>query len=158
VSLLDTDHIWGVGGNAGWVWKSFLRGHNPIFMDPWDGSVLGKSNDPQWEPIRRAMGDARLYAARVNLARLAPAIGIASSAYCLADPGREYLAYLPEGGTVKVDLSPVQGEVAVEWFDAGARKTVEAGGAAGGAPREFKAPFNGPAVLYLKARPAGRKG
>jgi hypothetical protein len=39
VSLLDTDHIWGVGGHAAWVWKSFLRGHNPIFMDPYDGSV-----------------------------------------------------------------------------------------------------------------------
>lgn len=41
VSLLDTDHIWGVGGSAAWVWISFLRGHNPIFMDPYDGSVLG---------------------------------------------------------------------------------------------------------------------
>ena len=56
VSLLDTDHIWGVGGNAAWVWKSFLRGHNPIFMDPYDGSVLGKPGDPQWEPVRQAMG------------------------------------------------------------------------------------------------------
>ncbi len=37
VSLLDTDHVWGVGGNQAWVWKSFLRGHNPLFMDPYDG-------------------------------------------------------------------------------------------------------------------------
>lgn len=45
VSLLDTDHIWGVGGNATWVWKSFVRGHNPLFMDPYDGAVLGKPGD-----------------------------------------------------------------------------------------------------------------
>src|SRR5690606_2120340 len=31
VSLLDTDHVWGVGGSADWVWKSFLRGHNVLF-------------------------------------------------------------------------------------------------------------------------------
>ena len=34
VILLDTDHLWGVGGNADWVWKSFTRGYQPIFMDP----------------------------------------------------------------------------------------------------------------------------
>lgn len=36
VILVDTDHLWGVGGSPAWVWKSFLRGHNPIFMDPYD--------------------------------------------------------------------------------------------------------------------------
>ncbi|MHC4400345.1 MAG: DUF6298 domain-containing protein [Planctomycetota bacterium] len=42
VILSDTDHLWGIGGNQAWVWKSFLRGMNPIFMDPYDGLVLGK--------------------------------------------------------------------------------------------------------------------
>ena len=32
--LTDKDHLWGVGGDAGWVWKSFLRGMNPIYMNP----------------------------------------------------------------------------------------------------------------------------
>ena len=40
VSLLDTDHVFGVGGDQKWVWKAFLRGHNVLFMDPYD--------DPQW--------------------------------------------------------------------------------------------------------------
>lgn len=46
VSLLDTDHLWGHGGTASWVWKSFTRGHNPILMDPWDpipGRVRGEN-------------------------------------------------------------------------------------------------------------------
>jgi hypothetical protein len=42
VILTDTDHLWGIGGNVGWVWKSFLRGLNPIFMDPYDGRVLSE--------------------------------------------------------------------------------------------------------------------
>ena len=33
VILIDTDHLWGGGGDIAWVWKSFARGHNPIFMD-----------------------------------------------------------------------------------------------------------------------------
>ena len=33
VSILDTDHTWGIdpaGDDSPWVWKSLLRGHNPI--------------------------------------------------------------------------------------------------------------------------------
>ncbi|MGQ9463191.1 MAG: hypothetical protein ACUVTP_09220 [Candidatus Fervidibacter sp.] len=33
VSILDTDHLWGEGGDEKWVWKSFARSHNPIYMD-----------------------------------------------------------------------------------------------------------------------------
>src|SRR3954451_9951753 len=33
VVITDTDHIWGGGGDATWVWKSFTRGLNTIFMD-----------------------------------------------------------------------------------------------------------------------------
>ena len=67
VSLLDTDHVWGIGGNRAWVWKSLVRGHNPLFMDPYDGTILGKPYDPQWEPVRRNLGYALRYARRVNL-------------------------------------------------------------------------------------------
>ena len=35
VIVNDTDHLWGHGGNPHWVWKSFRRGHNTLFMDPW---------------------------------------------------------------------------------------------------------------------------
>ena len=72
VMLPDTDHLWGHGGNPGWVWKCFARGHNPIFMDPWQGLYLGATEEiapwsftggiskdrrdyPDWEPTRRAL-------------------------------------------------------------------------------------------------------
>jgi hypothetical protein len=149
VSLLDTDHIWGVGGNAAWVWKSFLRGHNPLFMDPYDGSVLGKPGDPRWEPVRQALGQTRRYADQLNLAAMTPQNDLASTTYCLADPGKEYLVYLPAGGAVTVDLSAAKGELAVEWFDPVKEKKVAASAVRGGARREFKAPFPGAAVLHL---------
>ena len=150
VSVIDTDHIWGVGGNVDWVWKSFVRGHNPIFMDPYDGLVLGQPADPRWEPIRVAMGHTRRLADRLNLAAMAPADAIASSGYCLAAPGREYVVYVPGGGTVSVDLSAAKGSVSVEWFEPATGRTTAARDTAGGGRQEFEAPFSGSAVLYLK--------
>jgi len=148
VSLLDTDHIWGIGGNHAWVWKSLLRGHNPLFMDPYDG-LLGKSSDPQWEPLRRAMGHARRCAERMDLAAMTPHNDLASTQYCLANPGQEYLVYLPDGGEVTVDLSAATGELAVEWMHP-VEGTVTPGNAVtGGAKRDFRAPFGGDAVLRV---------
>jgi hypothetical protein len=36
VIIVDTDHLWGVGGDRTWVWKTFARGLNPIYMDPFE--------------------------------------------------------------------------------------------------------------------------
>jgi hypothetical protein len=149
VSIIDTDHIWGVGGNGAWVWKSFCRGHNPIFMDPYDGAILGKPGDKQWEPIYRALGDTRRFAARMNLAQMSPHDELASTKYCLAAPGAEYLVYVPDGRSVSVNLSAAKQDLVVEWFDPVQQRTIVANPTPGGDKREFKAPFKGPAVLYL---------
>jgi hypothetical protein len=152
VSLLDTDHIWGVGGNPAWVWKSFCRGHNPLFMDPYDGAVLGKVGDKQWELIYRALGQTRRFAERINLTQMTPQNELSSTNYCLAAPGAEYLVYIPKGGSATVDLSASMGDLEVEWFDATREKTSSSNPIRGGAKRTFQAPFDGPAVIYLKAK------
>ncbi len=151
VSLLDTDHIWGVGGNHGWVWRSFLRGHNPIFMDPYDGSVLGNRFDPKFELLRRNLGYTLRYARRVNLAAMTPRSELASTGFCLADPGKEYLVYLPDGGGATVDLGSASGPIAVEWFNPRSGDTVADERTGGGEKRTFKTPFDGDAVLYLRS-------
>jgi hypothetical protein len=159
VSLLDTDHVFGVGGDQRWVWKAFLRGHNVLFMDPYD--------DPAWTPIlagqgvgvrdaeacRRAMGHARRYAERIDLAASRPAGDLASTGYCLAVPGREYLVYLPDGGDATVDLSAAKGRLSVEWTHPITGKTIRGDAIEGGGKRSVKAPFAGDAVLYVQAVP-----
>jgi Putative collagen-binding domain of a collagenase len=149
VSLLDTDHVWGVGGNGAWVWKSLVRGHNPLFMDPYDGAVLGKRFDPQWEPIRRNLGHARRLANRLDLAAMSPQDDLASTGFCLADPGNAYVVYVPSGGKVKVSLGSVSHRFAVEWIQPSTGKAVAADAVPGGADHAFAAPFNGEAVLHL---------
>ncbi len=155
VIITDTDHLWGIGGSPQWVWKSFTRGLNPIFMDPWEPDPL--RND-QWDEairgldctgIRRAMGQTRDFAQRMDLAAMLPLGELASTGYCLAEPGWEYLAYLPEGGSVTVDLSAATGEMVVEWFDPTQCGPSSRGKVKGGAREAFAAPFQGQAVLHL---------
>jgi hypothetical protein len=152
VSLLDTDHIWGVGGNAAWAWKSFLRGHNPLFMDPYDGSILGRPNDASWEPIRQALGHTRRFAERVNLSSMQPHDELASTRFCLASPGKEYLVYQPKAGEeFSVELKT--GTYHFEWFDPVRGLAVTNGAVESpGGGRQFKAPLESEAVLYLRAR------
>jgi hypothetical protein len=149
VSLLDTDHIWGVGGNPAWVWKSFLRGHNPLFMDPYDGSVLGKPGDQQWEPIRRAMGHARRLAAQIDLSAVRPRDELVSTRYCLANPGLDYIVFVPQGREVTLDLSAADGVLQVEWLHATEAAAAPRSTIAGGSKRVFKSPVGADAVLHV---------
>jgi hypothetical protein len=151
VILSDTDHLGGIWGNVPWVWKSFTRGHNPIFMDPYDGGVLDGGKLTKWEPVRMNLGLANQLAARMNLAAMTPDVKLASTGYCLVSAGKEYLIYLPEGGEVSVDLSAAKGTLAVEWFNPRTAEKKTAENAVGGARRTFQVPFKGDAVLHLKA-------
>jgi hypothetical protein len=105
------------------------------------------------EACRRAMGHARRYAGRIDLAASRPAGELASTGYCLAVPGREYLIYPPDGGDATVDLSGAEGKLAVEWTHLITGKSTSGDAVAGGTKRTLKAPFDGDAVLYLRTMP-----
>jgi hypothetical protein len=154
VILTDTDHLWGIGGNQAWVWKSLLRGMNPLFMDPYDGVVLGNRFDPKWDPIRRSLGYTLRLAETLDLAAMTPQNRLSSTGYCLANaaPNGEYLVYLPEGGKAAVDLSATPGNLDVEWLNPSNGTSRPAGTAPGKSKREFTAPFDGDAVLLLRAK------
>jgi len=149
VILNDTDHLWGTGGEVVWLWQSFCRGLNPLFMDPYDGVVLKPKEDPRWEPIRRNLGFTRRYAERMQLDRAVPSNDLASSGYCLANPGREYLVYLPSGGKVSLDLAGATGKLKVEWMNPADGKTTPGGAVEGARRIELSPPFAGPAVLFV---------
>lgn len=146
VILIDTDHLWGEGGSPGWVWKSFARGLNPIWMER---MKLGTGDLPDAQGIRNAMGNTRRMAERMDLAGMIPRNELASTQYCLANPGWEYLVYLPEGGEVMVDLSAAARELAVEWMHPTEGTVMVSGTIAGGGKRQFRPPFGGDAVLHV---------
>jgi hypothetical protein len=161
VILSDTDHLWGLGCEQGWVWKTFTRGMNPLLMDPYQPfpgisehpqwGAINSPDNPFWEPFRVEMGQTRRYADRMNLVEMVPSGDLASSGYCLANVGQEYLVYLPDGGKVEVDLSDVNGQTDVEWFSPPEDQTQEAAPVPGGEKVVLESPFDGEAVVYLKA-------
>ncbi|MCZ6673424.1 MAG: hypothetical protein O7C75_10865, partial [Verrucomicrobia bacterium] len=146
VIISDSDHLWGVGGDRKWVWKSFTRGLNPIFMDPYSKTNTQAS---KWELTRRNMGYTLAYAQRMTLASMEPRGDLASTQYCLANPGSEYLVYLPTGGRVTVNLSAASGPFSVEWFNPRTGRVMDGRIITGGGNRSFTAPFIGDAVLYI---------
>jgi len=166
VILNDTDHsyFWtglkadGLAAQRAWAWENFTRGSQCLFMDPYldpshdtgRNNPVGGQPDSYWETLRIAMGQTRSYAERMNLAAAVPHGELASTKFCLADPGKEYLVYLPQGGEVTVDLSAASGKLNVEWMRPVKGNFTRAEPISSGGQRTFQAPFTGDAVLYLK--------
>ncbi len=156
--IVDTDHLWGVGGSVAWVWKTMLRGYNLLYMDPWTDQPSAFFRHPRWpaasDPaIRRAMGAARGLLERLNLGRARPADRICSTGYCTADPGSAYLVFNPEDGPFSLELPA--GAWRLEWrrpnaaFDDAPATQTDAVTRRG--TSEFASPWAGPAVMLVSA-------
>jgi hypothetical protein len=158
VIMVDTDHNNPYGPNgAVWVWKVFLRGMYPMYMDPYNSGLF----TPE-ESVRRSLGHTRMYAERVDLASLSPqASGTtlpSSSGYSLSRQ-EEILTLVFTTGVganrktqVSVNLPP--GYFSAEWFNIDtAGVTMATSTTSGGGERTFNAPSTGTYALYLKKVP-----
>jgi hypothetical protein len=108
-------------------------------------------DDPGYVASRKAMGFTRRFAERMNLAKMAPRPELASSGFCLADPGAEYLIY--SMNTAKpLTVLLIVGTYDYEYFDPkqGEERARGQITSSGGVHR-FAAPFAHDFVLYLKA-------
>ena len=161
VVLNDTDHLWGEGGNPVWVWKTFTRGHCPLFMDriaklsqkvvTWAGR--GPEEDiPRSEEIRRAMGVTAQVAAEVALEKMLPVPELSSSGLCLASIGQEYIVYIPEGNAVEVDLRDAKGSFEITWIHPVEGSRQKGQPVEGGDRRQLKLPRPAPMAALLKKR------
>jgi hypothetical protein len=150
VVVLDDDHRPGWADRQ-WLWKSFTRGHNVISLDPVDRDRWRRKQD-SFGGVRRTMGQIRAYADRATLLAMTPRGDLASTGYCLANPGSEYLVYQPERGQFEVDL--LAGIYTYEWFNpaTGTVADTDFFTAANGT-RVFTPPFGGDALLYLHVSP-----
>jgi hypothetical protein len=153
VSIVDTDHIYGMGGDALFMWKQFLRGHNTMYMDTLEGLSITPTlvSPPSTEASARiGIGQTERYALRLNLANVKPAGSLSTTGYCMAWPGNQYIV-LSTGGAFSVDLSGAAGKTFnVEWLNVDADTTASGGRIQGGSvSQSFTAPFTGAAVLLL---------
>src|SRR5207245_1963767 len=103
----------------------------------------GLTNPSGDENVRDSMGYTLQYSQLVNLSSMSPSSELCSSGYCLINPGREYLVYLPTGGTVRVDLSPESGNFVTTWFSPITGRTISGGTVSAGIPVLFTSPIAG---------------
>jgi hypothetical protein len=155
VIIVDNDHISPWDSDPQWVWKNFMRGNQFILMDNYMDFRADSPErpDPKHDPARKAMGFARCLSECTDLAALTPQGGLASTKYCLANPGMEYLVYQPQRGAKSFSVRLESGAYAVEWTDltnCRAAKADDLQAAAG--ENTLESPFDGPSMLYLTRR------
>lgn len=160
VVLNDTDHLWGEGGNPVWVWKTFTRGHHPLFMDriaeltgkvvTWAGRS-GEGDIPNSEQIRRAMGVTLRVANTVPLEAMLPVPEAASSGFCLTDQARHWIVYIPEGEDVAVDLRSARASLAARWIHPITGENLAQTTVAGGSWQKLPLPQAAPLAVILSA-------
>lgn len=169
----DTQPLWGSDVSESWVWRSFVSGQQPFLLDPYNTQMVDgvpffrnpaapanhlpprDQSRPDWWSVRKNLGYTRWLASQVDLKPMTPKPELASTGFCLANPGHSYLVYVPpaEGvssvtrlfgllpRSVRVDLSGVGGTFATEWFDP-ATASLKAGPQIhGGASRRVSSPF-----------------
>jgi len=155
VIIVDNDHINPWNCDPQWIWKNFMRGNQFILMDNYMDFRTGSPEKPdaKHDPARKAMGFARWLCERVDLALLTPQNDLASTKYCLANPGLEYLAYQPQSGAKSFSVNLKPGKYAVEWMNlisGGLTKAKDLQG--GNGKNTFTPPFGGPSILHLKRK------
>jgi hypothetical protein len=126
--ILDTDHLWGIGGDPQWAWKSFCRGYNLLTMDPCTDQPWWFFQHPSWKiasdpGLRYALGKIRRFAERLDLRTTVPCNALSTTTYCLATPGKEYLVHQPEAGPFSVDLPAGDWEAEWHWPDLASGQT-----------------------------------
>lgn len=166
VIVSDTDHLWGHGGEVKWVWKSFTRGMNVLFMDPWepfpgdldwwqDGDLTRNSRYYHvWDDLRRNMGYARALAQCFDLTNMIPDEYFCTSTYTLSNKNKQYICYFPAGGYEGFDLRETDCDFQVEWLEPATGITYKAESLnidrlKGEKRVALHPPFEGQAVLLL---------
>jgi hypothetical protein len=91
------------------------------------------------------------FAAAVRFERMEPAgaLAAAGGAYALAEKGRAYVFYLPDGGTVRVNLRGARAPLTAEWYDPRSGASRRGSRIQGGRIFTFQAPPGGDWVLYI---------
>lgn len=142
--ILDSDHI--SNNSATFSSDVFMRaicqGHSGVlFME--DGFNFAQGGFSIKPAIRSNLGSILQFTRRMTLALARPSGALASTGFCLAYPGFQYLAYQPGNGSFTVNLSAISGTLDVDWLNTndGTRSYNNVVG--GNASQLFTPPFAG---------------
>jgi hypothetical protein len=86
--------------------------------------------------------------------QMSPNNTLVTNGYALVNPGREYLIYLPSGGSVTVNLAAASGTFPLEWYNPRTGIYTQQTTTSGGGSRTFHAPDNNDWILHIGGQDA----
>jgi hypothetical protein len=151
--IVDTDHGAAGSSDVGYVWTAFTRGyHFNLYDKPFENP---DAEGPEWRRVRSNAGKTVEYANKLDLANVTPRDDLASTGFCLAKPGFQYVVYQPGDGPITVSDLRAGASYYFELYDTGQSKVVTSGRIqASGSTESFKSKYKG-LVLYLNLSGSG---
>lgn len=151
--MVDTDHLWGIGGNTRWAWRSFLNGYHPLYMDRCDDLPWAIFDHPWWPDtanivLREEIGRIGRFASQLDLNLFLPDPSRASTGCALASAVT--VAAISQDGE-DVELFGLSLPVTGTWQKVGSGETAAA--EAEGGTMRFKNPWDGDAILLVSSQP-----
>lgn len=145
--IVDMDHVSPGSNDIGFVWSAFTRGyHFNLYDAPFESP---DSEDLRWQRIRRNVRQTLMYAQQMDLANTAPRGDLASTGFCLAKPGQQYVVYQPGDQPFEVSGLETGAPYHFEWYDTEQGDVRDNGEATcTGASHSF-APLSKEMVLFL---------
>lgn len=130
-------------------WRNIFAGHSSArFHRPESGIGLS--------PLaQRMIASAREVTDALDLFRCEPRPDLLSEredneAYCLAEAGRQYAVYFPDGGEVVLDLSDAGGALTLRWYDIEGGRWRDATPVAAGPRARLTTPGRGPWAAVVR--------
>jgi hypothetical protein len=148
------DHVSAGSNDVGFVWSAFTRGyHFNLYDKPFKNP---DAESPEWQRVRHNIGKAVEYAARLDLANVAPRDDLASTGFCLAKEGNQYVVYQPGGGAFTVSGLRQGVSYRYEIYSTAQNKIVAEGLCNPSGSTESFGPTDEPVVLFLKVNKDNR--
>jgi hypothetical protein len=146
--FVDMDHVAPGSHDVGYVWTAFTRGyHFNLYDKPFESP---DAEAPAWECVRYNVGKTVEYAHTIDLVNAQPRPDLASTGFCLAKPGWEYIVYQPNRSSFTVSGLQSSGSYYYQWYDAGRHESVGTGCVETCGSTKSFTPANESMVLYLK--------
>jgi len=134
------------------LWATLTGGGHINLLDwTFAPNFGGDSRGRGGKDHRRVLKHLSEFVRQVDLARLRPCEGLSDTGFCLANPGREYVIYLPKGGALRIDWSACEEAFGIHWLDPDRGVFTIMKLTPGGKPQKFQSPFRESAVFWARA-------
>jgi hypothetical protein len=150
--IVDMDHVAPGSHDVEFIWSAFTRGyHFNLYDKPFESPQV---EGPEWKCIRHNIKKTVDYAKKLDLANVSPTTHLASTGFCLAKEGYQYVVYQPEDALFTVSGLRVGTLYYYEWYNTKQSKVVTSGRFKPSGQKEtFESPNKG-FVLFLTSLPA----